>query len=484
MFFGTLNQGMGYFHPDRLIENAYCPPIVITSFTRYVSGKEGTEVIEVPGISTKDNITLSHRDNTFSISFAALSYENPSLNQYSYQLQGLSDNWIDLKFDNKITFTRMPPGRYTFNIKGSNNHGVWSPAATSLKIVITPPWWASTWAYFVYALLVLIGLYLIRHFELKKQQRKLNIEQEKLTQQQRINSVTSKFVPNAFIHSLGRKDIMEVKLGDAVARETTVMFSDIRDYTALSENMTPEENFQFINAFNRRMGPIIQQNQGFVNQYLGDAIMALFKNSPKDGLLAAIQMQQTLLMYNQERTALNLSAIRLGIGIHTGPLIMGIIGDDQRMDATTISDAVNTASRIESLTKHFKVNILLSEESLLQIEREYKVINTKSKFSDFNTRFLGKVQLKGKKEPVGIYECFDGDRSDVTEKKRASLSFFKEGMELYFSKQFMGAADAFEKVLEINAADQTAQFFLDKTTTFLANDLPEDWTGVEVMTFK
>ena len=335
----------------------------------------------------------------------------------------------------------------------------------------------SWWAYLLYGLTVAGLLYYIRSLELRKQKRKL-------AEQKRINAVTSKFVPNAFINSLGAKDIMEVKLGDAVAQETTVMFSDIRDYTSLSENMTPEENFRFVNAFNRRMGPVIQKNQGFVNQYLGDAIMALFKNSPRDCLLAAIQMQQTLANYNEERNSEGLVPIQLGIGLHSGPLVMGIIGDDKRMDAATISDTVNTASRIESLSKYFKVNILLSEESLNQILEESRIDKDSFHTLEFNVRFLGRVQLKGKKEPIGIYECFDGDLPVIREKKQQSQAHFKSGMDHYFSRQFDAAVQAFNKVLEINIEDQTAQFFLDKSTGYLNNGVPEDWTGVEVMTFK
>ena len=108
----------------------------------------------------------------------------------------------------------------------------------------------------------------------------------------RINRATQKFVPTDFLRTIDRKNITEVRLGDQKAQTITVFFSDIRSYTTLSEGMTPDENFKFVNAYAGRMGPIIREHRGFVNQYLGDGIMALFQHEPEDSLKAAIQMQK------------------------------------------------------------------------------------------------------------------------------------------------------------------------------------------------
>src|SRR5207249_1583755 len=175
----------------------------------------------------------------------------------------------------------------------------------------------------------------------------------------RIHEVTKKFVPNEFIRSLGKDAITDVRLGDQVEKIVTVLFTDIRDFTTLSEKMTPEENFHFVSSFNARLGPIIRSNRGFINQYLGDSIMAIFPENPEDALHAAINMQRAIQELNKERIAKGLPVIKAGIGMHTGPLIMGITGDESRMDAATISDTVNTASRIESLTKYYKSPLLL-----------------------------------------------------------------------------------------------------------------------------
>lgn len=290
----------------------------------------------------------------------------------------------------------------------------------------------------------------------------------------RIFDVAGRFVPNEFLHSLNRNRITEVELGDFAAREVTVLFTDIRGYTTLSEGMTPEQNFKFVNAFHGRMGPVVQQHKGFVNQYLGDAIMAIFPGSPEDALKAAIGMQQTLSKYNQERASQNRKPIRIGIGLHTGPLIMGIIGDQNRLDAATISDTVNTASRMEGLTKHYSTSILLSEDSMTDLLHP----------DAFHLRFLGPVQVKGKVKPIGIYECFDGDAPEVIANKQASKTLFEEGIEAYFARQFAKAATNFEAVIRQNPDDFTAQFFYKKTGQFITEGVPENWTGIETMLFK
>lgn len=265
----------------------------------------------------------------------------------------------------------------------------------------------------------------------------------------RINTVTNRFVPSEFIHTLGRTALSEVKLGDLIEKEVTVCFSDIRDYTTLSEGMTPTENFRFVNAYAGRMGPIIQSHHGFVNQYLGDGIMAIFQGNPADALAAAIAMQVQAADYNLEREARNRAAIQMGIGLHTGPLVMGIIGDERRADAATISDSVNTASRMESLSKQVGAQILLSEESFHQLPDTQQ----------YGTRYLGRIPVKGRREPVGIYECFDGDPPRMQELKAQTIDLFDQGIAHSLAKEYSAAAAHWEQVLAINPDDRVAAHF-------------------------
>lgn len=290
----------------------------------------------------------------------------------------------------------------------------------------------------------------------------------------RIYEVTAKFVPYEFIGSLGHHVITDVRLGDQVEKVVTVLFTDIRDYTSLSEQMTPEETFRFVCSYNEHLGPIIRRHNGFINQYLGDAIMALFPGSADDALAAAIEIKKDILALNEKRKLKKRTPIQIGVGMHTGPLIMGITGDKDRLDATTISDTVNTASRIESLTKYYKAGILLSEATL------QKMIEPDA----FNLRNLGKVQVKGKQAPVDIYECFSGNTEDEIMIKEKTLSLFNEGMHHYLNKSFASAIKNFQSVIETHPGDLTAEFFLDNATRYLQKGVPENWVGVVEMTNK
>ncbi|NEP86574.1 MAG: adenylate/guanylate cyclase domain-containing protein [Okeania sp. SIO2C2] len=143
-----------------------------------------------------------------------------------------------------------------------------------------------------------------------------------------------------------------------------ILFSDIRDFTTISEQMTPEENFAFINQYLSYMEPQIQKYGGFIDKYIGDAIMALFPNSADDAVQGAIAMLEQLKTYNSERQQRNLKAVHIGIGLHTGTLILGTVGGFGRMDGTVIGDAVNLSSRVEGLTKTYGVSFLITHQTL------------------------------------------------------------------------------------------------------------------------
>lgn len=290
----------------------------------------------------------------------------------------------------------------------------------------------------------------------------------------RIHEVTKKFVPLEFIRSLGKENLIDVKLGDQVERIVTVLFTDIRDFTTLSEKMTPEENFKFVSSFNARLGPIIRSNNGFINQYLGDSIMAMFPGSPEDAMHAAIKMQKEVQELNKERNTSGLPLIRAGIGMHTGSLIMGITGDEFRLDAATISDTVNTAARIESLTKYYRSPLLLSEDTLRHFTGKH----------NFHLRHLGSVRLKGKNKLLNIIECFDGYDQQEFDKKLKTLTAFNEAMNFYRDQQFDNAIHIFQTILTTDSADLTSKFFMENAIKYQKDGVPKNWTGAEEMMSK
>ncbi len=287
-----------------------------------------------------------------------------------------------------------------------------------------------------------------------------------------IHRATSKFVPSEFVRSVGKESITDIRLGDHIEKNVTVLFSDIRDYTALAEGMTPEQNFKFVNAYVGRMGPIIKENDGFVNQYLGDGIMALFPNKAESALDSAIEMQRTLALYNKRRVKeKGYEPISVGMGLHSGPLIMGIIGDTKRNDPAVIADTVNSGARVEGVTKYYGAKIIISENCLKSMKDA----------SGFNFRYLGKVKVKGKQKAIGIYECIDGDSIKSISLKLETKKDYEKGIQFFFDQQFSEASSIFEKILSKNPKDAIVRYFNTNAKKYAVSGAPKDWESVTVM---
>lgn len=197
MFFGG-NGGFNHFHPDSIQDNAYVPPIVITSFEFFDLDTPDQEAVSVKGITEKKELTISYKNNIFSISFAALSYREGHKNKYAYQLEGFNDYWIQLGTEHQVTFTNLDPGTYIFRVKGTNNDGIWNENPAELKIIITPPWWKTWWAYSLYILGILFAAYTWRNYELNRRElkHKLEIRQVEAEKLQQLDQMKSRFFAN------------------------------------------------------------------------------------------------------------------------------------------------------------------------------------------------------------------------------------------------------------------------------------------------
>ena len=161
-----------------------------------------------------------------------------------------------------------------------------------------------------------------------------------LTQQIRLTKAYQRFVPPQLLQNLGRTSILDVKLGDQVDVEMSILFSDIRSFTALSEAMSPSENFAFVNAYLSRMGPIIRSRNGYIDKFMGDGVMALFPESATDAVLAAVEMQKELDRYNEQQNQAGAPLIDIGVGINTGRMMLGTLGEADRMEGSVISDVL------------------------------------------------------------------------------------------------------------------------------------------------
>lgn len=257
-----------------------------------------------------------------------------------------------------------------------------------------------------------------------------------------INRSIERFVPRPFLTLLKKDSIASVDLGDFIAREMTVMFSDIRSFTALSEEMTPDQNFRFINNYFGRMGPIIRTYDGFIDKYIGDSIMALFE-TPDDALDAAAHMIDRLKIYNRTRKEAGRGDIEIGIGINTGPLMLGTVGEAHRLDGTVISDTVNLASRVEGLTKEFGRSIIITDHTRRQLQNP----------DAYTLQSLGKVTVKGKSREVEIFAVTGFSRQREPGFREAMLETYLDGVECMANRRYAEARGHFEKCRDVWADD-------------------------------
>lgn len=283
-----------------------------------------------------------------------------------------------------------------------------------------------------------------------------------------------RFVPREFLSHLQKQSILDVQLGDQVEREMSVLFSDIRDFTALSEKMSPAENFRFTNSYLSRMEPCIREHGGFIDKFIGDAIMALFPTDADAAVGAAVGMLSTLVEYNADRAKVGYQPIRVGIGLNTGPLMLGTVGGESRMDSTVISDAVNLASRLESLTKLYGANLLIGEAT-------YDRLNEPDAL---NARMIGLLQVKGKSQPVRVYEVLDGDDSDVSRRKIEDRDAFCVAYDHYLAQEFDTSASAFRALLARCPEDRVSELYLTRSVEFQEQGVEPGWAGVEVLDHK
>jgi response regulator RpfG family c-di-GMP phosphodiesterase len=276
-------------------------------------------------------------------------------------------------------------------------------------------------------------------------------------------TIFHQFVPVQFLKLLHLKDNDDIELGACVEKNMSIMFADIRGFTKISEDMTPQENFNFINSYLSKMEPIINEHHGFIDKYIGDEIMALFPRNADDAVQAGIVMLKQIIKYNQERQRADYPAISIGIGIHTGPLMLGTVGGKNRMDGTVISDAVNLSSRVEELTKNYSTPMLITEETCQQL----------TNVSQYKIRLIDHVTVKGKTQEVTIHEVFDADESANIEMKSKTSHDFEEGVKYFHQEQFDNARILFEKVCKINKNDKAAQIYYKNCQNILSMIMPE-----------
>ncbi|WP_339134561.1 MAG: two-component regulator propeller domain-containing protein [Candidatus Electrothrix sp. GW3-4] len=474
--------GVAVINPKNIPINTISPKaIILSSNISPRNSSKAEEQVIVPADIARLNFH-----------FAVLSFVSPEKNLLQYKLDGFDQDWSPPGKQRNVSYTNLPPGNYAFRVKGMNNDGIPSQEEARLPFYKNPHYYERLWFRLASALSVLLLLVLggvkVHRDRIKKlnhtlEQQKLQIElAKKATRAERLakekerelSESYSRFVPHDFLNFLGKKSLLEVGLGDQVERTMTVLFADIRNFTQISEGLTPKETFDFINSFLGQIAPAVQRSEGFIDKYIGDAVMALFA-SAQQALHTAVQMNKILLNPKTQQCIKNHDQeIRIGIGINTGNLMLGTVGNKHRMDGTVISDAVNLASRIEHLNKYYGSNILFTEETYRRLPDT----------DQWNIREIDRVMVKGKTRPVTLYEALDGLPKDIRSLKIASKQHFEEGVHYYRAGKMEMAQELFQDCLSQCPTDEAAEIYLCRCEHYLVTGIGEDWDGVSRLDFK
>ncbi len=289
--------------------------------------------------------------------------------------------------------------------------------------------------------------------------------------ERKIRNIFQKYVPKDVIDSVFANP-EQMLVGQN--RVLSILFSDIRSFTTISEGYSPDQLVLDLNKYFEKMVDIIISRGGVIDKYIGDAIMAFFGAPVKhtddayQSVMAALEMQETLSVLNKERKEENKPEFKTGIGINYGVVTVGNIGSEKKMDYTIIGDMVNLGSRLEGLTKQYQQEVIISESV-------YRKVRAK-----IPCRMVDKVQVKGKTLGESIYTA----SVRLTEAEKKGWSYHNAGAKLFYNRDFLRAAKYFIAAKKIMQDDYLVNVFLERTERYIKTPPPEDWNGVEIMKSK
>jgi len=261
-------------------------------------------------------------------------------------------------------------------------------------------------------------------------------------------------------------------------KEVTVLFSDIRGYTTLTENVGASEVVSLLNQYFETMVEAVFEYQGTLDKFIGDALMAVF-GAPLTltehawmAVKSALDMRWRLAEFNQSRIRTKQPLIRIGIGLSSGEVVSGNIGSQKRMDYTVIGDAVNLSARLESVTKEYGCDIILSEFT-------YNLCSDR-----IWVRELDKIRVKGKTQAVSIYELIGTTDMPLNDITKRSLELYEAGRCAYLNRDFQKAIAYFTQIHQLKPSDKAVLTQLERSNIYLENPPSDDWDGVYTMTTK
>lgn len=318
----------------------------------------------------------------------------------------------------------------------------------------------------------------VQTMEIEKLARSFNLMAEQLKTSfnalEARKNAFARFFPSDFLNFLNKNDVTELELGDRVSKEMAIVFSDIRSFTNLSESMTPEENFNFVNSYLQCVCPEIRARNGLVVKFIGDAVMAVFPNSVDDAVQAGIAQYQQLRLFNQVQQKQGLLPVEIGMGIDIGYMMVGLVGELNRVQIDVISDRINLTARLEGLTKFYGAAMVISEDVVKRLKNPDR----------YHLRFLDRAIVKGRTEAIGVYEVLAAESASVRELKLQTLSDFQMGLERYARGDLEKARWSFDRVLAVNSSDKTARLYLERIEGLQAKGIPEHWNGTWTFTQK
>ncbi|WP_219837872.1 adenylate/guanylate cyclase domain-containing protein [Paenibacillus sp. R14(2021)] len=290
---------------------------------------------------------------------------------------------------------------------------------------------------------------------------------------QYINDITAfseasfRFVPQQVFKYLGKRGILDVHLGDQVQQNMVVMVTKLRTFYEMSKRLTPKENFNFMNSFLSRFGPLVRKENGLISNYLGAGFMTLFPNRTEEAIKAAIAIRKELVAYNGHRGKTNKSPVDIGIAIHKGPLMLGIIGEETKMESNVISDDVTLTSKLEELSEPLGVSILVTREAMASMDSPER----------FQYRWLGRIHIEGKEEAVELYDIYEGDSELLRSGKDKTKKLFEHGIRLYQEGRFFDARETFVEVIKWNRMDKAAKLYFYLCDEYFQRGTAVDWNG-------
>jgi adenylate cyclase len=263
-------------------------------------------------------------------------------------------------------------------------------------------------------------------------------------------------------------------------KDVTILFSDIRGYTTLTENLEATEVVALLNRYFETMVEAVFNHQGTLDKFIGDALMAVFgaplslENHAWMAVKTALDMRRRLVEFNRRGRRINQPEIRFGVGISSGDVVSGNIGSKKRMDYTAIGDSVNLSSRLESLTKEYGCDIILSEFTYQACENRDRLL----------VRELDKTRVKGKMRAVSIYEAIEIKPVAIAPEQEKFLQLYNGGRTAYLERNFGSAIAHFEEAKQLRPGDRATLLHLQRSEQYLTTPPPEDWDGVHIMVTK